>query len=224
MSNSSASVPAGEDWQHRGQRQHSRCQRGGGDQEPGEGVCVFAGVCGCVRACVHVYVGGLQRDRWHFASQPFHSVCPYWSVRIRRKAAIKEIERGEGRKRGEEERGVGRQSDREVGWEIDRGEGLRVSVCAALRRALNDCLIVFQKRPVDQRWCDWFLTLSLRQTDTDSLWPYNQIKSVAFKNWISLISFFKSYVCGLHNKQQHVFIWIIQICETDGGWPLWGDL
>lgn len=48
-------------------------------------------VCVCARTLDWV-------DRWHFASQPFHSVCPYWSTRIRRKAAIKEIERD-----GEEE-------------------------------------------------------------------------------------------------------------------------
>lgn len=66
-----------------------------------EGTKSLGKVCLCVCpddlmcACVCV-VFGRWGDRWHFASQPFHSVCPYWSARIRRKAAIKEIERGEG--------------------------------------------------------------------------------------------------------------------------------
>lgn len=106
-------------------------------------VCIFECVCVCVCADDPMRVRGVfgrWGDRWHFASQPFHSVCPYWSAQIRRKAAIKEIERREGWRREAE----GRESDR--GWirGLKRG-GLHVCVCVVqlLRRGLNDCVIVF---------------------------------------------------------------------------------
>lgn len=43
-------------------------------------VCIFECVCVCVCADDPMRVRGVfgrWGDRWHFASQPFHSVCPY---------------------------------------------------------------------------------------------------------------------------------------------------